>query len=469
MSKYFIYILISTLLLFGVHGVFSQSSFNSMLDKDSLYRYNTSLKSLDSLLSSEKESEDTSFYKSYGKAEVINLDELIYFALNNNPDLKTMQYNIESQDKLAQSKTYLPDPMFDFELDNIMSNLKQVGMINFFASQMFPFPGKLSLKRQEVLNNSDMLSEERRDMSINIINLIKNNFYDLFLVDRKLDINHENQLIINNFITASESRYAVGKGMQQEVFKAQIELSKLLNEEFVLKQDRGDIFSNLTKITKVVINDNTKVNYSGIDTSYLLNQNNFKFGTNDVDRLVDYAFHNRADLKALNSKIAMEQTRLDIAKLSRMPDLSLRLGYKILPLEPHNAFEFMVGVNVPIAPWSSGKYDYDIEKNTVDIKSSQEEYDSRRTLVRNEVKNTLNTIQSSKETMQYYYSVVIPQTENSLKATQSSYENGMTSFLDLLDSYRTYEDARLMFYESMNVYLKMIAKLEYITGMNFKN
>jgi hypothetical protein len=71
--------------------------------------------------------------------------------------------------------------------------------------------------------------------------------------------------------------------------------------------------------------------------------------------------------------------------------------------------------------------------------------------------------------MNYYYTVLIPQTENSFKATQFNYETNMTTSLDLLDSYKMYQEARLMFYESVNMYLKMIADVERATGMNFKN
>ena len=71
--------------------------------------------------------------------------------------------------------------------------------------------------------------------------------------------------------------------------------------------------------------------------------------------------------------------------------------------------------------------------------------------------------------MLYYHDILLPQTENSLKSTQYNYENNMTTFLDLLDSYRMYLDAQNMFYESVTMYLKMISDLEKITGMNFKN
>ena len=70
--------------------------------------------------------------------------------------------------------------------------------------------------------------------------------------------------------------------------------------------------------------------------------------------------------------------------------------------------------------------------------------------------------------MNYYYGVLIPQTENSMKSTQYNYESNMTGFLDLLDSYKMYKEAWIMFYESVNMYLKMISELEYSAGLNLK-
>lgn len=382
MSKYFKFIIITAILYLHVSVAFSQNAFNSMLDMDSVYRYNTSLKVIDSLISTSESSKDTSFYNSYGRAEVISLDQMIYFALNNNPDLKAVWYNIDAEELMRKEKSVLPDPMFAFELDNIDSDLKKVGVISFFASQTFPFPGKLDIEKQSALKSRDMMVQEHHSMETGLINEVKSKYYDLYLVNRRIDINKENQLLISNFISASESRYSVGKGMQQEVFKSQIELSKLLNEQIVLEQDRKSILSDLTKFTRVVIDENTKVNFNNIDEDYLLDIDNFKLENINVDRLVDYAFQNRADLKAVKNKIILNQTELDKSRLSRMPDLSMQLGYRILPFEEKNAFEFMIGVNIPIAPWSSGKYDYSIQRSTINIKSATEEYEALRTQIR---------------------------------------------------------------------------------------
>jgi len=467
--KLLIIILLSVLLKANSYG---QNSFNVLLDSDSLYRYNSAPAILDSLLKKDYTKlnlQDTAFYNTFGKAEVIDLDRMIYFALNNNPELKSMRYNIESDKMLAEQKDYLPDPMVEFMLDDIMSDFKRVGMINVFVSQMFMYPGKLELEKKSVLDNTLMMEYDLKNMAVNMINMVKMNYYDLFFTEQKLQINHDNQLIMQNFITAAESKYSVGKGMQQEVFKSQIEFSKLQNEEYLLIQQKKNILSELTRLTKTVINENTKVSFKNVDIEFLLDKNHFRLEGYDSDKFVKYAFNNRADLKALESKVIMNQTDLRMAKLSRMPDFNVKLGYKILPFEEKNAFTIMLGVSIPFAPWSSGKYNYAVKKSEVKIKASSEEIEIKKNDIRNEVVNSVNSLLSAKQTMNYYYTVLIPQTENSLKATQYNYENNMTSFLDLLDSYRMYQEAKLMFYESVTMYLKMIAEVEKAAGMNFKN
>ncbi|OGU64155.1 MAG: hypothetical protein A2W30_03065 [Ignavibacteria bacterium RBG_16_36_9] len=473
MSKSYLKLLLILTYFFLLFGSsFSQNAFNVFLEKDSLYRYNSTLKVLDSLVEVQKQRSykpDTAFYRSYGKAEVINLNQMIYFALSNNPELKTMQYKIEAQKNFAEEKSYLPDPMLEFELDDIMSDFSQVGMINIYASQMFMFPGKLGLERKAVLNNSGMMEYELRNMAVKMINMIKMDFYDLYFIEQKLQVNRDNKLIVQNLISAAESRYSVGKGMQQEVFKSQIELSKLNNEEYLLDRQKKNLLADLSRLTKVVIDEKTRIDYSSIDINFLLDMDKFKLEGVNTDRLVNYALENRADLKAIENKIKMTRTDLEMSKLSRAPDFTLKLGYKTLPFEEKNAFSVMLGFNIPIAPWTSGKYDYSIQKNTINVKSANEEYSAKKTEIRNEVISAVNSLLSAKQTMNYYYTVLIPQSENSFKATQYNYETNMTTSLDLLDSYKMYQESRLMFYESVNMYLKMIADVERATGMNFKN
>lgn len=469
MSK--IILIVTAIFALTGYKITAQNGFDNYLKKDSTYRFNSSLRILDSLFdaSTQYMHSDTAFDNSFGKSEVFTLNQLLFAAVNNNPELTAMQTRIEASNSQAEGKTYLPDPMFEFELDDIMSDFNRVGMINFYVSQMFPFPGKLALEKRSVLNSKAMMQSERLSMAVEIMNMIKMNYYDLYLLNNKIQINNDNRLLIKTFIAAAEAQYMVGKGMQQEVFKSQIEMSRLQNEDFILKQQRKNVFSELTKLTKINVDERTKINFADIDTDYLLDGSSFRVNEAQNKKLIEYALVHRPDIKTLHNKILMNQTDLEMAKIERLPDFNIKLGYKILPFEEKYAFAFMVGVNIPFAPWSSGKYDHAIKRNEVIIKSSTDELSARKNEIRNEITTIVNNMTSLKETMRFYYGVQLPQTENTMKSAQYSYETDMGSFLDLLDAYRMYQESRIMYYESVSMYLKMIAELEKATGLNLKN
>ena len=460
------YIFTLTLVLSSFIGLFAQNTNKQNLDADSIYRLNTGIFQLDSV--SIYYHEDNEQKNSYGKTDGVTLEQLLLFAINNNPELKAMQLKIESGQKLAEEKTYLPDPMLEIETDDVMSDFKRVGMINFYVSQMFMFPGKLKLDGEMVKNQNSMMEYEKRNMAAEIFNMIKMNYLDLYFNDRMTKLNYDKQLLIKNILTAAEIRYSSGRGMQMEVFKAQLEQSKLKNEETILKLQRKNYLTSLTSLTKTVISDSTQFNFNSIEDRMknlpaILNDNN-----DGKEKLINYAFDHRADVKALKSKLLMNQTSLELSKLNRYPDFSLKLGYKILPFEEKNAFSFMVGFTIPFAPWTVGKYNNSIDKNSIMIKSVSEELEAKKNTIREEITNLIINMKTAQESMTYYKDVMIPQAENSYKSTGYSYESGMAGILDILDSYKMYFEAQSMYYEAENMYLKMLADLEKASGLNLK-
>lgn len=472
MHKYIIQIITAVIIACSInYKTYSQNSFKPDLGNDTVYAFNTAFKILDSLITGgfSKPFRDSAFYNSYNRADGVTLSQMISSALEKNPELKIYNLKMKSDSLLAESKTYLPDPMLEFELYSLQTDFKRVAEYDFYVSQTFPFPGKLDLERKAVLNNVNVTIQEQKQNAVGIINKIKTRFYNLYFINQKLDVYNNNQLILKTLITALESKYQNGKGMQQELFKAQIELSKLNNQMFLLRQETKSILSELTSLTKISFDESNKINYSSVDADFIADQNTFNLGKVSAEKLIDYAFEHRPDLKVFQSKIMIGRTDLEMSELSRMPDFNVKLGYKILPFEKKNAFDIMFGITIPFAPWSSGKYDYKIQKSTLDIKSISSEYEAKRNEIKNEITTAYNFMITGKETMNYYNSILIPQTENTLKATLNSYENNLTSFLDILDSYRMYHEAKLMFYESMNMYIRTIVELEMTAGFNIIN
>ena len=64
--------------------------------------------------------------------------------------------------------------------------------------------------------------------------MVAETYYQIYFTDKSLAIVDKNLKILDDFVTITESKYSVGKGAQQDVFKAQVEHSKLLDMRITL-------------------------------------------------------------------------------------------------------------------------------------------------------------------------------------------------------------------------------------------
>jgi outer membrane protein TolC len=62
-------------------------------------------------------------------------------------------------------------------------------------------------------------------------------YYDLFLAQKSREIVEKNKNLLQQFAEISEARYKVGRAAQQDVLKAQVEVSRLLDRLAVLDRE----------------------------------------------------------------------------------------------------------------------------------------------------------------------------------------------------------------------------------------
>lgn len=63
-------------------------------------------------------------------------------------------------------------------------------------------------------------------------------WWQLFFLDRALETVQRNQELLHQFVEVAETKYEVGLGLQQDVLLAQLELSRLLDNELTLQGKR---------------------------------------------------------------------------------------------------------------------------------------------------------------------------------------------------------------------------------------
>src|SRR5262249_17823020 len=104
-------------------------------------------------------------------------------------------------------------------------------------SQEIPFPGKLALAGQIASAEADVELWKYEQVRREVVAELRIAYYDLFLAQKSREIVEKNKNLLQQFAEISEARYKVGRAAQQDVLKAQVEVSRLLDRLAVLDQE----------------------------------------------------------------------------------------------------------------------------------------------------------------------------------------------------------------------------------------
>ncbi|NQT23567.1 MAG: TolC family protein [Candidatus Omnitrophica bacterium] len=392
--------------------------------------------------------------------KIETLEELIDEALNNNPSVR-QAYTIwrAAEYRIPQSMS-LPDPLarYTFFGESVET---RVGPQEYKigASQKIPFPVKLALKGKSEARRASILKEKYEAERRRIIEQIKFAYYDIFWVDKALSITEEQKSIVENLEKVAQKRYEFNIAPLQDVLKAQIEFSKLVDRLVLLKQNRKSLKSKMVSILNrpsSVFNDVESV--EPIEFNYKLEQ------------LHSIASESKQELLAAKLDIQRAAYERSLAAFDYLPDVTLGFeyinvgkGYTTQPNDGQDAWMGSVAINVPI--WFN-RLDANLKEKKSYLEASMKRYDNISNRVYYEVDDMHFKILAYKDIISLYKTALLPQTKQGFEAARTGYETGKVDFLNWLDSERVLLRTRLAYYKAIVDYMKSIAYLERIVGTN---
>jgi outer membrane protein, heavy metal efflux system len=393
----------------------------------------------------------------------LNLDELIAETIQNNPNLKAVRHEAAATEaQIPQARAWDPPQVgaefFQTPIESFPNPGKDSMEIDYFVQQMFPFPGKKSAMVRSAKSSVTMTDQNYRAIEKKTIRELKNAFYNLYYVQRKIRINLENQNLMHEFTDIAKRQYEVGIGKQADILRAQTELSSLINEGVNLDQEKksaeamvNTILSRPTDGALGAVPDNVS------DPPKLT-----------FDQLKTLAAQVRPELQSMRENINMNQAELSLAKLEFYPDVMFRVMYKDMADTSKDYWSTMGSVSIPLAFWSGGKYRGKVTEKEQTLRKAEEDYHSMENMVFFQIQDALVNIESNRNLVSLYQNTLIPQADQSLQSTQSAYTTGNMDFFSLIDAYRVLLTANLNYYMSAMKYMESQAELEQAVGLSIK-
>lgn len=394
-------------------------------------------------------------------AQILKLDAIIDSITSSHPVVKMYDNEIRSMDEAAKgAKSWMP-PEFSsgFWMVPYNPNLWKkddmgatgMGQYMIGGQQMLPNKSKQNADAA-YMEAMSSVEDQKKNAALNeLIQDAKQAYFEWIILEKKLSILDQNEMLLDFMIKNAELRYKNGFEKISAYYKAKAALGDVRNMQLMSESDIKEKRIRLNAL----MGRNAMIEFE-IDTTYYLND----YTSVQFDRTLFYA--SRSDLKAIDKEINLTWLKQETERQSLKPQFGVRFdhmfGFGGFPMQ----FTLMGMVKVPMAKWSSKMNKANIES----LKWKNDALQAQKEMMVNEYSGMAygmrNELELKKKQLKLYDDNIIPALRNNYKTMQLGYEQNTEELFMLYDAWETLNMKQLEYVELLNQVLKLQVAIERI-------
>jgi outer membrane protein TolC len=188
-----------------------------------------------------------------GKPAPFKLNDLIEAALEKNPDVLAAKSKWEVFKERPPQAGALDDPMLGLGIVNLPVDTfsfrdEDMTMKEISITQRLPYPGKRGLRSEMAQKEAEAALSDYEEAKNKVSREMKMAYFDLFYANRAIEVTERNREILKLLNQIAETRYSVGEGIHTDVLKAQVGLSKMIDELIMLNQSKRTLKARINTL-----------------------------------------------------------------------------------------------------------------------------------------------------------------------------------------------------------------------------
>lgn len=371
----------------------------------------------------------------------LTIEKAVLLALQNNPELKTLRYEIDALEAAKLQSGLMPNPEFEVEAENILGSKNFNGFdnseITAVLSQDILLAGKISKRVKVAESNISLAGWDYETKRIEIITDIRKAFQQALAVKLLIEKNEELIKISKEFIANLQKRVDAGKISPAEVSRAKIILNALKIDLNRLKSEYETYKSELLSL----------IYQPDLTINELKGELEYPVDIPSYDSLLNQLTNN-PKLKRYETEYDKQTAIVNLEESKAAPDLTISAGFKRLNDAKANTFLIGASIPLPIFDRNQGA----IQEAKIRFDQKKREYFSvknRLTLQLNVFYKRLNTLI---ETADQLSGESIPEAKDAFQIIKEGNLVGRFAIIDVLDAERT-------LFELQNQYLNIIGQI----------
>ncbi len=396
----------------------------------------------------------------------LTIDAAVEIAVRDNPNLAQLNERYKALTKIPSQVGTLPDPMIslnamNFPVPDFHRRQEPMTQVQLGIVQAFPFPGKLRLKEEAAEFEALAASHSVDELRLQLVSTVRGKWWQVYYLDQALDTVYRNQKLFREFIKVAETKYETGIGLQQDVLLAQLELSRLFDQEIQIKAMRRTQAIQLN----VLMDTPTRDSVSLADADYTSLP-----ALPAKETFFESAVSLRPLLKQKQTEIDAANSRLKLARKDTFPDFAVGVTYgdrrgDNVPAGNGSRDDFlslMFGVKVPL--YSKRKQAKAIDQRAAELQRSFYSAQDENGRVMGAIATAITDYDRAREEFSLFDKGIIPQASQTVQSMLAGYQVSEVDFLNLVRSQVTLLNYQLQYWRALSEAKQSLARLEAAVG-----
>ncbi|RHW77601.1 TolC family protein [Colwellia sp. RSH04] len=403
------------------------------------------------------------------ESEPLTLNKAIQLAWQNDPWLVGNKHQQKALELRSDAESTLDDPKISMAFANLPTNgfdLQQEAMTQFKLgiSQQFSRGDSLSIKQQQLRFEAEQYPLMRADRKAKVAVKVGQLWLDLFRVKQSIILIEENRNLFEKLGQIAEASYGsgVGKSRQQDIVRAQLELTRLEDKLYQLSEQQGSfrgrllpwlVNTSLESQLNAPINLSSSVILSNalptidllVDASFL--NENYMNEKKTTNYLLEHSFNQAINqelvehftrhpaVKAIDKQVNVSEATTALAQQKYQPQWGVNASYGYRDDDPYGqsrADLFSVGVTFDLPLFTQNKQD----KAVMSAHAQTESVKTQKQLL---IREMLTGFFSAKERLarlnqrlDLYKEKLLPQIHDQAQASLTAYTNEAGDFAEVV-------------------------------------
>lgn len=394
-------------------------------------------------------------------AQVMSLQEAEQLALQRDTMIQAIQKNEQALREDAVADNSLPDPeiklgFLNFPTDTFSRTQEPMTQIQIGIQQMFPRGNSLDLKSARTNLMADMQNNNLAGRKRDVLLQLRQSWFELYYWNQSEKVISLNIKTFKQLVGITQSNYASGRRNQQDVTQAQLELGKLEDRLFSIKEMQEKVNAMLFK---------------WLGEEYLHRVLSISWPhMSDVPKrqMITQSLHKHPLLLSENTKVDVAETSMALVRESYKPGFMIDVSYGFRDGKNANGSErsdfasAMVKMDLPL--FTGKRQDRQFAASQQRLFAARDEKEEKyRTLLRLLDETYANWTRLDQR-LEHYRSSLLPKAKENTQAALNAYQSNATPFTTLIRAQINELDTELQSLRLQVDFAKAQAGLFYLAG-----